>query len=422
MTHFNIDENIPASELKQRIAALQIHLAENGIDAALILQATDLYYLSGTTQQGHLYVPKDADPILMVRKSFERARAESTLETVESITGLSEIRSVLDRYGYRPPSRLGMELDVLPVNLFRKYSQLFAEADIGDVSHAIRLVRAIKSPYEIGRITTAAGLADQVASFIKKELCEGISEVELAGKVEARARALGHQGLVRMRLWGSEMFYGHLMCGDSAAVPSALSSPTGGTAMSPAFPQGPGFKIIRRNEPILFDYVFAHKGYLADHSRIYAIGDLPDGLLKAHQTMLALQAKLQTEMRPGVAVGDIYETALAFAADSGLGDYFMGAEKQRIRFIGHGIGLELDEYPFVAKGQQMELAAGMVIALEPKLVIPGTGVVGVENTHVMTETGLQRITHYPDEIVPCPDAGPGVSRWCDPDSRSSNPD
>ena len=398
MNHFNTDDIVPASESKQRIGALRDHLNQNGFDAALILQATDLFYFAGTTQQGHLYIPKDAEPILLVRKSFQRALAESSIRSIESISSLSEILPILQRYGCRSPSKLGMELDVLPVNLYRKYNQLFAAADIGDISHAIRLIRAIKSPYEINRVSVAAGLADQVASAIKAELQPGISEVELAGKIEARARALGHQGMVRMRLWGSEMFYGHLMCGDSAAVPSALSSPTGGAAMSPAFSQGPGFKTILPNEPILFDYVFAHKGYLADHTRIFALGDLSDDLLKSHQAMLALQAKLQAAMRPGVIVGDLYDMALDFAAESGLGDYFMGAEKQRIRFIGHGIGLELDEYPFIAKGQQMELKPGMVIALEPKVVIPGIGVVGVENTHLVVADGLERLTHYPDEI------------------------
>ena len=399
MSQFNTDDLVPASELKQRIAALQFHLAKNGFDAALILQATDLYYFAGTTQQGHLYVPKDSDPILMVRKSYERARAESNLEIVAPLTSLSEIRPILERHDCSPPSRMGMELDVLPVNLYRKYNQLFADSNIGDISHVIRLIRAIKSPYEIDRISVSAGLADQVASFVREELCEGISEVELAGKVEARARALGHQGMVRMRLWGSEMFYGHLMCGDSAAVPSALSSPTGGAAMSPAFSQGPGFKAIQRNEPILFDYVFAHKGYLADHTRIFALGELPDDLMKAHQVMLKLQTELQAVMQPGVAVGNLYDLAIDLAEESGLGDYFMGAEKQRIRFIGHGIGLELDEYPFVAKGQQMKLKPGMVIALEPKVVIPGIGVVGVENTHLVTEHGLKRLTNYPDAIT-----------------------
>ena len=163
MTHFNTDDIVPASELKQRIAALQDHLNQNDIDAALILQATDLFYFAGTTQQGHLYVPKNAEPILMVRKSYARARAESNLAIVEPLASLSEIQPILQRYGCRPPDKLGMELDILPVNLYRKYCQLFADSNVVDISHTIRLIRAIKSPYEIDRINVAAGLADQVA-------------------------------------------------------------------------------------------------------------------------------------------------------------------------------------------------------------------------------------------------------------------
>jgi Xaa-Pro dipeptidase len=194
------------------------------------------------------------------------------------------------------------------------------------------------------------------------------------------------------------MFYGHLMSGATAAVPSALASPTGGAAMSPAFSQGPGFKKIQRHEPILFDYVFAYKGYLADHTRIFSIGSLPDDILNAHQAMLDLQSMLKKKMLPGVPAGDVYDMAMAFVDEAGYGDSFMGAEKQRIRFIGHGVGLELDEYPFLARGQQLHLQADMVIALEPKLVFPGRGVVGVENTHVVTPDGLQQLTTYPEEI------------------------
>jgi Xaa-Pro dipeptidase len=397
-THFQTDENVPASELKNRIAALQEHLSDNNMDAALILQSSDLYYFSGTTQQGHLYVPVDNQPILMVRKSIHRASAESNLDTILPLSGLSQLRTLLRENGCKAPQTLGMELDVLPVNLYHKYKDLFHETRIVDVSHDIRMVRSIKSPFEIHRITQAAGFSDQIAAFMKEELREGITEVELAGKIEARARKLGHQGMVRMRLWGSEMFYGHLMSGATAAVPSALASPTGGAAMSPAFSQGPGFKKIERHEPILLDYVFAYKGYLADHTRIFSMGSLPDDLMDGHQVMLDLQAMLKEKMLPGVPAGDVYEMSMTFVDESGYGSSFMGAEKQRIRFIGHGVGLELDEYPFLAKGQKLNLQENMVIALEPKLVFPGKGVVGIENTHVVTPDGLQPLTLYPDEI------------------------
>ena len=397
-TLFETSENTPASELKNRIAALQERLSRNKVDAALILQSSDLYYFSGTTQQGHLYVPADSPPVLLVRKSIHRAAAESNLSTIVPMSGLSQLRNLLKDHGCKAPQTLGMELDVLPVNLYHKYRDLFEKARIVDVSHDIRMLRSVKSPFEIDRMTRAAAFADQVASFVKEELREGITEIELAGKIEAKARKLGHQGMVRMRLWGSEMFYGHLMSGATAAVPSALASPTGGSATSPAFSQGPGFKKIQRHEAILFDYVFAFKGYLADHTRIFSLGSLPDDMLHAHQAMLDLQSLLIKKMQPGVPAGHVYDMATAFVETSGYGPFFMGAEKQRIRFIGHGLGLELDEYPFLARGQEIRLRENMVIALEPKLVFPGKGVVGVENTHVVTSKGLQPLTRYPDAI------------------------
>jgi len=128
------------------------------------------------------------------------------------------------------------------------------------------------------------------------------------------------------------------------------------------------------------------------------MGSLPDDLMDGHQAMLDLQAMLKKKMLPGVPAGDVYDMAMAFVDKAGYSSSFMGAEEQRIRFIGHGVGIELDEYPFLAKGQKIPLQANMVIALEPKLVFPGKGVVGIENTHVVTPDGLQPLTSYSDEI------------------------
>jgi Xaa-Pro aminopeptidase len=202
-----------------------------------------------------------------------------------------------------------------------------------------------------------------------------------------------------MRLWGSELFYGHLMAGPSAAVPSYLSSPTGGAAVSPAVAQGSGLRSIGRHEPVLVDYVFAHQGYLADHARIFSLGPLPDNLMKAHAAMLDLQETLKKAACPGIASGEIFRVAHSRAEEMGYGDHFMGYGKQRIRFVGHGLGLELDEFPFLAQGQELALQAGMTLALEPKLVFADVGVVGIENTHVVTAEGLEALTRYADEVV-----------------------
>jgi Xaa-Pro aminopeptidase len=202
-----------------------------------------------------------------------------------------------------------------------------------------------------------------------------------------------------MRLWGSEMFYGHLMSGPTGAVPSFLSSPTGGTGASPAVAQGPGFKTIQRHEPVLVDYVFAYNGYLSDHARIFSLGSLPEELMDAHAAMLEIEQMIKKLAKPGAKSGEIYKRALEKTKALGYADHFMGVGPERIRFVGHGIGLEVDEFPFLAAGQQLELQAGMTIALEPKLIFPGKGVVGIENTHVVTDDGLDQLGQFPAEVL-----------------------
>lgn len=392
-------ENTPSAELDLRIGALQAKMVSADIDGILIIQNSDLFYFSGTTQQAHLYIPATGKPLLMVRKDFARACAESGLERILPLSSPRKIPDILADHNYARPKTLGLECDVLPVNLYFTYRKIFAASRIVDAALLIRLVRAVKSDYEIELITRAAGLADQVAAGMTEFLETGISEITLAGRIEARARELGHQGFVRMRLWGSEMFYGHLMSGPSAAVPSYLASPTGGAGTSPAFPQGAGFRTIRRNEAVLLDYVFACAGYLADHTRIFAIGDLPDELKKAHAAMLSIQEIIKAAAKPGVPSGALYDLAVARAAEQGLGNCFMGTGDQRVRFVGHGIGIELDEFPFLASGQELALETGMVVALEPKVVLPGKGVVGIENTHVVAADGLRQLTVFKEAIT-----------------------
>ncbi len=392
-------DSTPRAEIEARIGNIKQALDTAGIDAALILQVSDLFYFSGTIQQSHLYIPVDGEPLLMVRKDFERARSESPVKRIVPIHSPKQLPELLRQHKTPVPRRLGLELDVLPTNQYLGYQSIFDGAEIIDISPAIRTVRAVKSDYEIGLIAEAAQFSDQVAGGMQDFLKEGITEIELAGLVEGRARRFGHQGIIRMRLWGSEMFYGHLMAGPSAAVPSYLSSPTGGASISPAVAQGSSFSPIRRNEPVLLDYVFAHRGYLSDHTRIFALGELPDELMKAHAAMLDIQSLVKNAARPGVPAGELYQLAVDAATDMGYGDHFMGVGEQRIRFIGHGIGIELDEYPFLAQGQNMQLQEGMIIALEPKLIFPGVGVVGIENTHVVTADGLEQFGKFTEQIT-----------------------
>ena len=389
----------PETEIRHRIGRLQSLLAANGIDGAIIVQNTDLFYFSGTIQQSQLYIPAAGDPLLMVRKSLERAQAESAIQHIVPFTSPRQVPKLIQNMGLTIPKTLGLEMDVIPAQTYLNFQGVFDQSRIVDVSQAIRQVRAIKSAYEMQTIREAALKSDQVDAYIKGIIREGVSELELAGQIEAYSRKLGHQGIVRMRLWGSELFYGHLMCGASGAVPSYLASPTGGTGAGPAVAQGPGFDRIQAHQPIIVDYVFAYKGYLSDHTRIFSIGELPDDLMRGHAAMLFLEAEIIREAKPGISAGRIYEMAVDLADKAGYAENFMGTGDQRIRFVGHGVGLELDEYPFLALGQETLLQEEMVIAFEPKLIFPGKGVVGIENTHRVTPNGLEPLTVSDGNII-----------------------
>ncbi|MBW2411858.1 MAG: aminopeptidase P family N-terminal domain-containing protein, partial [Deltaproteobacteria bacterium] len=156
--------NTPGSELESRIAKLQDHLNDKNIDAALIMQRVDLFYFSGTIQQANLYIPAQGDPLLLAVKSTPRARAESAIERKVTIKSPRNIPEMLQENGYAMPRTLGLELDVLPANLYFTYQSIFEDARIEDISHAIRLIRAVKSPYELDIMRQAGRLSDEVAA------------------------------------------------------------------------------------------------------------------------------------------------------------------------------------------------------------------------------------------------------------------
>lgn len=389
----------PEDEQQLRIAALQERLGKNKVDGVLILQKADMFYYSGTAQQGWLYFPASGDPLLMVFKDYERARQESGMSRVVSLVSPKEIPETMAAFGYGMPKNLGLELDVLSANQYLLFQQIFSNSNIIDISFQIRMQRSVKSEYEIGLMRKASQMADKVAAKVPDIIEQGMTEIQFAGLLEAYARSLGHQGLIRMRMWDNDLFYGHIMAGPAAAVPSCFSSPTGGMGVNPSIGQGPGFNLIKKNEPILVDYVFALNGYLSDHTRIYCFGDLPDDLLRAHDAMLEIQEKVKQKAIPGSVSGQLYDMMMSQACAMGYKDNFMGTGDRKIRFTGHGLGLELDEFPFIAKGQTLALEKGMMIALEPKVVFSEKGVVGIENSLLVTDDGLESLTTFCDKIT-----------------------
>lgn len=386
---------IPREELFKRIERFQEHLRASDIQAALIVQNVDLYYFSGTCQDAHLLIPAQGEPLLMVRRNFKRALKESALDKIIAVQSYKDIQinitGILKNSG-----RIGLELDVLPAKMFFRYKELLKPLEIIDVSGAIREIRMIKTPYEIACIKESIHATFEMYEEIPNLIKEGMTEIELTSKLELLLRIRGNQGNPRLRAFNQEA-PPHILSGRNSAYPSFFDGPTGGAGLSAAFPQGPGFKKIGRNEPILIDFSAVINGYVVDHTRIFSIGPLSDKLVAAHNTALAIKRRFIQEMKPGSDGQEFYDIALSMAEQSGFANHFMGCENG-VSFVGHGLGLELDELPVIAKNHHILLQPGMVLALEPKFIFPGEGAVGVEDTFVLTKNGLEQLNTLDDSI------------------------
>lgn len=386
----------PLSELEARTAKLQQMLREKDLDGAVIMQNADLFYFSGTAQRSHLFIPAEGEPALMVRKSYDRAVLESNIKNIFSMTNIKKLPGELESIAGRKLKRVGFELDVLPASLYFYYRSLLNTLEITDISGLIRNVRAVKSPFEIEVIKDAAELNRNMFSHVREFLHEGINEVEFASKLEAVYRQGGHQCFIRMRGFNLEIVYGHLMSGSNLAVPSFFDGPTGGSGLNPSFPQGSGLKVIGRNEPVMVDYVGVKDGYMVDQARIFCIGELPVKMQKSYEVALEIQEMVKENAKPGKQCSELYESALRIADKNGLKEHFMGFPEP-VAFIGHGVGIELDELPVLARGFNMPLEEGMVFALEPKFVFP-EGAVGIENTMTVTSGGAVNLTVFDESI------------------------
>lgn len=404
-----MEHALPAGETEKRIARLQEQLKAGGYAGMLVSQNTDLYYLTGTMQAGYLFVPDEGEPTLYVRRSVARAERESRVRTkplgsfkafgaelaadFPRLTGSGERRTVLT------------PLDALPAQLYLRLAELLrgAGAELADGSAMMRRLRMVKSPHEIGRIQAAARAAAEALDEALPLLREGVTELEWMAAYEHAVRKRGHIGTMRMRAYNLEVLTGMVGAGEAAAEPSAFDGPAGGRGLGPAAAQSVSRRPIGRNEPILIDIGCCIDGYIIDQTRTAVIGALPDDLLAAYETSVRIIRRAEELLVPGTPAERLYDEAIRMADEAGLADHFMGFGADRVRFLGHGIGLEVDEWPVLARGFDMPLEPGMVIAVEPKFTFPGRGVVGIENSYAVQSEGPPlALTLTPERLIRLP--------------------
>jgi Xaa-Pro aminopeptidase len=182
----------------------------------------------------------------------------------------------------------------------------------------------------------------------------------------------------------------------------------GGLGVSPAFPVGGSLKTLEAHEPILVDFLCVYHGYMVDTTRMFSIGKMENKWIAAYDAMRRVYETVLEDTRSGANCEELFRKSVRLAHELGYEDSYLGPPGLQTSFVAHGIGLELGEFPYLAEGHDYLLEAGMVFSLEPKVVFPGEGAVGVENTVVVTEDGYEVLT--PVEVHPI---GPPVrlTRW-----------
>jgi Xaa-Pro dipeptidase len=391
----------PREELRTRVEQFQHALKVAMLGGALITHHTGLLYLAGTIQPASLYVPAEGEPLLLVRRNEARVRLESPWP-VTRLRSLRALEDALVTVGPLP-EKVGLELDVMPVLTFQRYEKALPGIEWHDIGRILRAQRSIKSEWEISQIRAIQPLARAMLAAIPQLLEPGLTEIEFAARLEGFARARSHQGRSWLRAYAQEMYWGQILAGASGTVGSFFDSPNGGWGLNPAKPDGPGEAPIEPGMPVMIDYIASMNGYNLDQSRTAVIGALPAELEEAYRATVVVQNEVIAAARPGVFGNELYELALQVAEREGIADGLGGRDDNQARFVGHGVGLEIDELPLLAAGWGEPLQPGMIFALEPKYVHPTLGMVGIENCWLVTEGGVERLT--PDMPV-----GDGIVR------------
>ncbi len=381
---------IPEHEIEKRIKNLQKLMKNKGYDFILILQNADIYYFSGILQQGFILIPQNSEPIYFVRRNFELAKKFSPLK-VEKLKSNKQILDFINEN-----SIVGMELDILPVSIYKNYQKLIK--NIRDCSSLIKEVRQVKSDIEINFIRKAGLIIKNVFMELKDYIAAGKTEYDLFIFAQNIAMKHYHQGFMRMRGFNQEMFYGHILSGENGVTFGYPNAPTSGYGIYPSFPQGSTLRKIESDELVSVDLVGCYNGYHCDQTRPFKVEKLKKEYEDNFKKVKEILDVLSEFIKPGVLWEDAYFRGCETAKKLGVEENFMGLKDDKVRFIGHGIGVEVDEEPFLAPGFKKEFKENMVMAIEPKLFFPDLGVIGLENTYVVTKSGLEKITPCEDKI------------------------
>lgn len=388
---------IPEEDLKKRIEGFKRMMGETGVDFGIIIENVDKFYFTGTMQPGILVVPVHDEPLLFVNKGVERARAESPFPIIP-VKDDREIGKMMADSGVSK-GVAGLELDVLSVSSFERLKRILQIGHARDITPAIKELRVIKSSFELEQIRKSGTMITRVFEKAKAVIKEGVSEIEIDAVLVAEGRKLGHQGYLRMRGLNQEMTTIMVQSGYTGTLATFVDGPIAGTGVTPAVPNGSSFKKVERGTPVTVDYGGGYNGYTTDETRVFVVGELQERFKKPYETARTIIEETAAFAKEGTDATEIFSRAYDRVKKARLLDHFLGYGEGKVQFIGHGLGLEINELPVITARHKRLLKEGMVFAFEPKFVLPPHGAIGIEVDFIVQRDRLERVTNDSLDIV-----------------------
>ncbi|MBN1168166.1 MAG: aminopeptidase P family protein [Methanospirillaceae archaeon] len=391
---------VPSAELSSRMQRFCQQMDNDYPDweLAVIMGRINQYYFTGTMQDGMVLIPRDGDAVFWVRKSIERARDESSFPDIRPMKSYRDAAAIHQG----PYKTIHIETEVVPVALLDRFRKYFPSRGISGLDRQVARVRAVKSPYERAWMEQSGEIHRRVLEEIVPDmLTEGTNEASFLMDLYTVMVEQGHHGVSRFGMFNTEMILGQIGFGESSLYPTSFDGPGGCYGMSPAVPvMGSRERKLQKGDLVFVDIGCGVNGYHTDKTMTYMFGKpLPDEAVAIHHQCVDIQNQMAPLLKPGIAPSFIYDTIIQ-DLDPVFLENFMGYKERTVGFLGHGIGLVIDEIPVIARGYDEPLQEGMVLALEPKKGIPGIGMIGIENTFVVTQEGGRCLTGTNSGLIP----------------------
>jgi len=374
---------------KHRIQKLQEMMRADNISAAIIIQPRDLYYYTGTSQPCNLVVPHTGDPVLFVRRAEDFVRTETWIEDVQTGGSPKQLLKSLHEMGISS-GVLGIEGDIVVANLYLKLRDAFSDYSLKDISPLVLTQRMIKEPGEIELVKGASHRFDLAHETILRTLRPGMSEVELGGRLAEVLFAHETEQVLFIRRWDDWLQpAGTIVSGENLYQISGHAMTVTGVGLSPAMPWGPSSRRFKKGDLVVVDNPLNYRGYHSDNTRTYVVGKASNRQKEVYGAVRELQDYALAQIRPGIWIDEVYRLVIRKVTELGYEEYFQGYGKQRGQYLGHGVGLELDELPVLSGRTHLKFEKNMVLAVECKFIIPDFGAVFLEDTVVIEEKGCQ---------------------------------